>query len=376
MEKITPIIPDPTPLKVVFAVETSSNLWNTIAHYLNKKEYSVLLINPLTTYHSRPLMNHDFSKTDPKDAFLVAKNAFEGNYNFYRNFPPQVNELHQLSITYDKLLKDRNRNILRMRSFMDTIFPEYVRFLNLDTKTSVYLLKSYFLPYHFLNLHVEKEAPIITKISNYNYGKPLLLKLKDAASKTIGVNKEAEEQSLRAILNSWLMEYEKINEQLNIISNHMITMAKKSEYFRILTSLKGISEKLAALFIAQCRELDKFTNYKQIEKMAGLNIRQNQSGNYTGPRHISHIGNKRLLWVIYQMTVETALYIPEVRIKFLKGQLKKKKYRKNIIAASSQLLKLIMALINEKREYEIREEKVKELKPLEERYKMLDKKAA
>jgi transposase len=374
--KITSFIPDPTPSKVVFAVETSSNLWNTIAHYLNEKGYTVLLINPLTTYHSRPLMSHDFSKTDPKDAFLVAKNAFEGNYNFYQNFPPEVNELHQLSIAYDKLLKDRNRNILRMRSLMDTIFPEYVRFLNLDTKTSVYLLKSNFLPYHFINLDSEKEAPIVAKISNNNYGKQLLVNLKDAAFKTIGVNKEAEEQSLRAILDSWLMEYEKINEQLKIISYHMITMAKKSEYFCILTSLKGISDKLAALFIAECRELDKFTNYKQIEKMAGLNLRQNQSGNYTGPRHISHIGNKRLLWIIYQMTVETALYIPEVRIKFLKGQLKKKKYRKNIIAASSQLLKLIMALIKEKREYEIKEEKVKELKPLEEKYKKLNKKAA
>ena len=147
---------------------------DTIAHYLNEKGYTISLIKPLTTYHSRLLMNHDFSKTDPKDAFLVAKNAFEGNYNFYQNFSSEVNELHQLSITYDKLLKDRNKNILRMRSFMDTIFPEYVRFLNLDTKTSVYLLKSYFLPCHFFNLDIEKEAPIITKISNNNYGKPLL----------------------------------------------------------------------------------------------------------------------------------------------------------------------------------------------------------
>ena len=372
-KKVTSIIPDPEPLKVVFAIETSANLWNTLAHYLNEKGYTLLLINPLTTYHSRPLMSHDFSKTDPKDAFLVAKNALEGNYNFYQNFPHDVNELHQLSITYDKLRKDRNKNILRMRSFMDTIFPEYALFLNLDTKTSVYLLKSYFLPYHFLNLDIEKEAHIIAEISKNNYGKPLLENLKAAASQTIGINKEAEEQTLRLILNSWLMEYEKINEQVNIISHRMITMAKKSDYFHILTSLKGISDKLASLFIAECRDLDKFNNYKQIEKMAGLNIRQNQSGNYTGPRHISHIGNKRLLWIIYQMTGETALYVPEVRIKFLKGQLKKKKYRKNIIAASSQLLKLIMALIKEKRHYEIKEEKVKELKPLEEKYKIIQR---
>jgi hypothetical protein len=27
-------------------------------------------------------MSHYFSKTDPKDAFLVAKNALEGHYDF------------------------------------------------------------------------------------------------------------------------------------------------------------------------------------------------------------------------------------------------------------------------------------------------------
>ena len=282
----------------------------------------------------------------------------------------------RLSITYDKLLKDRNRNLLRMRSLMDMVFPEYVHFLNLDTKTSVYLLKSYFLPQHFLNLAVEKEAPLITKIANGNYNNKLLLNLKKAAAKTIGVNKEREEQSLRIMLNSWLMQYEQINEQMNIILKEMITMAKTTDYFTILISLKGISDNLAARFIAECRELDNFNNYKQIEKMAGLNLRQNQSGNYTGYRRISHIGNKRLLTVIYQMTAETALYIPEVRIKFLKRQLKKKNYRKNIIAASSQLLKLIMALIKEKKEYETKEEKLKELKTLEEQYKKLDKKLA
>jgi len=35
--------------------------------YLNREEYQVLLVNPLTT-HSRPLTNNDYLKTDPKDA--------------------------------------------------------------------------------------------------------------------------------------------------------------------------------------------------------------------------------------------------------------------------------------------------------------------
>jgi transposase len=368
-KKLNSIISQYTTDNLVFAVESSCNLWKTIAYYLHEKDYTVLLVNPLTTHHSRPLMNHDFSKTDPKDAFLIAKNAFDANYDFYQSLSPQINSLHQLSITYDKLLKDKNKNLLRMRSLMEEVFPEFLDCLNIDTKTALFLLESSFLPHHFINLDIEKLAPVITSISHSNYNKQLLLNLKDAASKTIGVNKISEEQSLRIILNSWLLEFKQINNQTAILMAEMIALAKQTDHFKILTSIKGISDNLASRFIAECRELNNFQHYKQIEKLAGLNLRLSQSGDYVGPRHISHIGDRRLLHIIYQMTAETAMYIPEVRIKFLTRQIKNKAYRKNIIASSSELLQLIMALIKKKKTYEFKENKIQQLALLEQKYK-------
>jgi transposase len=369
-KKLRSIIPQFTPDNLIFAIEASCNLWKTIAYYLHDKGYTVLLVNPLITHHSRPLMTHDFTKTDPKDAFLVAKNAFDAHYDFYQSLSPQINRLHQLSITYNKLLKDKNRNLLRIRSLMEEVFPEFLNCLSIDSKTALFLLESYFLPYHFLNLDSEKLAPVITTISHSNYNKQLLLNLKKAASNTIGVNKISEEQSLRIILNSWLLEFKQINNQMALLMNEMITLARQSDHFKILTSIKGISDNLASQFIAECRDLNNFKHYKQIEKLAGLNLRLCQSGNYIGARHISHIGDRRLSRIIYQMTAETVIYIPEVRIKFLTRQLKKKAYRKNIIAASSALLQLIMALIKKNKTYEFKQEKLQQLALLEEKYKM------
>jgi len=108
--------------------------------------------------------------------------------------------------------------------------------------------------------------------------------------------------------------------------------------------------------------------------MAGLNLRISDSGGGVGIRRINKLGNKRLSKLIYQMTTQTARFIPEVRIKFLKRQLTKKCYRKNIIAASSVLLKILMALIKEKRKYEFREDKVKEMKLLDKKYERAEKK--
>jgi len=368
-EKLDERLGSYSPEDLVFAVETACDLWKTIVDYLSREGYTVLLVNPLTTYHSRPLMNNDFSKTDPKDALLVATNAYNGNYNEYRRFSPEINRLHRLSITYDKLIKDRQRVILRMRAFMEEVFPEYLKCLSVEIETSLYLLERYFLPEHFQELDIGEHEWTIRRMSNGNHGAKTLKKLKEYGERSIGREVEAEEDSLRLILDCWIGEIRQLNRSIKGIGKAMIQLAERDEYFEILTSVPGISKITAARFIGECRDLNLYNHYRQIEKMAGLNLRLCDSGKYEGSRRISGIGNRRLLKLLYIMTGHTVKFTPEVRIKFLKRQLKKKSYRKNIIASSSILLKLLMSLIKNKRKYEIKEETLKELAKMQLKYK-------
>ncbi len=155
---------------------------------------------------------------------------------------------------------------------------------------------------------------------------------------------------------------------MNSVLEQLIPLVEQTPYFDILTSLKGISVKLAALFIAETRELCNYRHYKQLEKLIGYNLRQTDSGQYSGARHMSHIGNRRLAWIVYKMTEEAAKYVPEVRLKFLRRQLRKRSYRKNIIASAPTLLKLIVALVRENREYRYNPDLSEELKELEQKY--------
>ena len=101
-------------------------------------------------------MNDDFSKTDPKDALIVATNAQGGNYTSYRRFSSEVNKLHRLSIAYEKVSKDRQKAVARLRALMEEVFPEYLSCIGVDTKGSLYLLERYFLPGHFRRLRVKR----------------------------------------------------------------------------------------------------------------------------------------------------------------------------------------------------------------------------
>jgi len=363
------------PEEVVFAIENSCNLWKTLAGYLTIKGYKVVLVSPLTTRRSRPLMNHDFSKTDSKDAFLVAQNAQQGNYNRYRFNSLCMESLHQLSISYSKLLKDRVKNIQRLRSFMDNVFPEYMKvFPDISVDTSLYLLENYFRPDHFLKMEIGKELLAIKRISQGNYGKEKLTELRGQAKESIGLREPVEETSQRLILDSWIESVRLIKRRMKEIEKEMVRLASESDNFEILISLKGVSNLSAARLIAECRDFEGVSHYGQIEKFAGLNVRVSESCRSSGARHINGIGNKRLNHILNQMTEQTVRYLPEVGNKYMRRQLKKPSYRKNIIASIPQLLKLIIALLRENRPYEFKEEKLKEMAELKEQYEELRKK--
>jgi len=78
-------INDLNPNNVVFAVEISINLWQKLCYFLSGKGFTVLMVSPLFTWHERPKINNNFSRTDPKDALAVANCARQGYFNFYKN---------------------------------------------------------------------------------------------------------------------------------------------------------------------------------------------------------------------------------------------------------------------------------------------------
>ena len=251
-QKLLHILPNCNPDTTDFAIETSCNLWITLAFYLHHEGYQVLLVSPLTTYHSRPIVNHDFSRTDPKDAFLIADNAHHGYFDVYQTFTPLSNAMHRLSITYSKLRKDLAQNRARLRASIEQIFPEFLSFISLNTQTGMYLLKRYLFPDDFLNLDLEKETSAIVVMSRNQYDHQTLLDLQDAAKHTIGVTKSNEECiAERLSVNSWIALIEAVSSQMESVFKALHDYAAQLPEYDILHSIKGISDITASQFLAE-----------------------------------------------------------------------------------------------------------------------------
>lgn len=359
----------------VFAIEAACNLWQKLADSLIVQGLTVVIINPLSTYKARSLINHSFSKTDAKDALVIANVTREGYFDFYRVHSDSTKALHDLSVTYDKLKKSLSQAKLRLRALVELTFPEFPKIVRMNSNTALYLLEDYITPQEFLDANVFKTVQGMGKVSRKQKGVRTLQKIQEAAMNSIGLSIDEEQiQAAHLARDAWIAMIQLLLIQIDQVLKQIISMAKQKTYFDILTSIKGISDISASLFIAEVRDIYNFSHYKQIEAFAGLSLRCSDSGKYRGYRHINHIGNGRLRSILYGMTVETKNYIPEVRIRFLKRQMKQDRYRRNIISCTSNLLKLIMSLVKENQPYQFREEKVKELELLEKQFEELQEK--
>jgi transposase len=369
---IAKVIPSCNVHDVVFAIETACNLWETLASYLRSRGYHVVLVSPLSTHHARPIMSMEFSRTDPKDAYIVATVAQRGAFQAYERFPAEQTAMHQLAITYGKLRNDLAQNRARVHAVLDRLFPEFPRTLLPQRASAVYLLKKYLFPDEFLAMDIRTEALVIEQISRRQCGRATLEALQKAASTSIGLVRHSDERLAdRLSLDAFLALIECAEQQINRVLDELVVRAQELPQFERLTSLAGVGKRLAALFLAEVQDLSRFSHYKHIEKLAGLNLKLFDSGRYSGTRHISSIGNSRLRWVLYKMTEETARRVPEVRIKYLHRQLKRRMHVKNIVASIPQLLQLIMAMEKDQRNYQERPEILLELKNLESKYAQL-----
>ena len=254
-----------------------------------------------------------------------------------------------------------------------------MKILPLDSLTGHHLLERYLFAEDFLRLDLDDEAARLRALARGQHAPETLRELQSRARQTIGVTLSEEQQRpQRLSAQAWLRLIETLKAEIAEIqdgSTELIGLSKQTPYHAPLTSLKGSSELLAALLLAELRDPAPITHIKQIERLAGLNLYVHDAGRYKGRRRISHMGTARLRWVLYRMASETSKYVPEIRCKYLRRRLAGQTNRpKNLGAVIPPLLRLVMTLIREEPPYEQRPDTLAAMRRLE--AKLAEKKPA
>lgn len=141
--------------------------------------------------------------------------------------------------------------------------------------------------------------------------------LKNATKNRVGIKKasliyEAAENSIevpvgldgaRYRLDLIIRSLEKFQKEIDDVESIMSNYLIETGYSEYLLSIQGVGIVTAAIFLAEIGDIAKYDDYKQIQKIAGLNLKETSSGMKKGKTKISKRGHPNLRNILYQASM-------------------------------------------------------------------------
>ncbi|WP_218185368.1 transposase, partial [Calditerricola satsumensis] len=98
--------------------------------------------------------------------------------------------------------------------------------------------------------------------------------LRASAERSIGLTQDL--HAARLSLRCWLQEYDLLRQQLEEIEQAIAELLKRIPGAMEMLSIPGVSEMTVAGFLAETGDLRQYRDWRQIRKLAGLNIVENR----------------------------------------------------------------------------------------------------
>ncbi|KKC29668.1 transposase [Caldanaerobacter subterraneus subsp. pacificus DSM 12653] len=151
----------------------------------------------------------------------------------------------------------------------------------------------------------------------------------------------------------------------------MEELLKKIDIAEYLLSIPGIGVITVAGFLAEVGDIGKYTHYKQIQKLGGLNITDNQSGKHRGKTKISKRGRPELRNLLYKASLTLVAKNKEFKALynyFLRRRENPLEKKQALIAISIKLIRVMFTLAKKKEKYDsqkvLGEYRMKQIKEL------------
>ena len=243
---------------------------------LEANGYDYVEFNPLLVHKFSSTQTLRRTKTDKKDASMIAKYLMTIDYKPYVNSFYHINNLKSLTRLRETLITDRTRFLNQITSYLDQIFPEFKPlFENGLNESAFYLLTHYMTPAKMSKLDSNKYSKMKSELRHpISYQK--ICQIKDAAINTIGHTSKALEYALEASLNLYLT----LDKQIDELESKII------EIYDFLNchihTIKGISKLTSAGILSEIGNFSKFLTPAQIQAYAGLEPSKNDSGTHDG----------------------------------------------------------------------------------------------
>lgn len=286
---------------VLVGCEPTGHYWFTFGDYVQSKGMKLVFVNPYHVKQSKEMDDNSPKKTDQKDPKTIAKLVVEGRY-LYPYIPTGVYaELRAAMSSRERILKELSATENRIQRWLKIHFPEYlIVYKQIHTVSGLMVLEQAPLPQDIIALGVDGINRIWREAKLRSVGIKRAKTLVEAAHNSIG---RPGGRCSRTELILLLEDYRTKRQQLEAITAVLEEEVRKIPHIEQLLAIKGVGIVTIAGFLSETGDISRFTSPKQIQKLAGLELRENSSGKHKGRSSISKRGRKRLRKILFQVVL-------------------------------------------------------------------------
>ncbi|QYF84881.1 IS110 family transposase [Brevibacterium sp. PAMC21349] len=335
----------------IVGMEPTGHYWINLSKWLFKQGIEVVTVNPHLVKRNKENRDNTQSKSDKKDALVIADMVKNGYYAFVRNTSESFEILRVLMSNRDVVVKRLVSTINQLNRWVDIVFPELRQvFKDITGKGAIATLRLFPSPMELRSL---KPHDVVSGWKSIMKRQPGLKKaqlLLQLARKSVGTRQALEAYKFH--LEQLLEEYDLAVLQLERVEQEVKDVLKQIPFAKKLLAIKGISEISLAGILGEAGDLSGFSHGNSLLRHAGLHLAEASSGKWKGQMVISKRGRSRLRRFLYLATMSLVMNNMEFRaIHSHNVKVKKMKKMKSIMKLIGKLARIFVGIARRNESY-------------------------
>ncbi len=283
----------------IVGMEPTGHYWFNFGYALKEEGTKVVLVNPMHVKRSKEFDDNNPTKNDRKDPKTIAMLVKDGRY--LEPYMPEgvYRELRIAMEIRERYVKQITIIDNKVQRWLSIYFPEFKTvFKDWTGKGAIIALKNFATPEKVKAKGIESIAAMWKAEIKRAVGTKHAVKLVRAAEVSVGVKEgiKSAEYDLLSLIEEYEFALMKLETTMTLIEELLFQIPNIAE----LLAIKGIGIVTVAGFIAEVGDIGRFEHPKQIQKLAGLNLKENSSGKQKGKTTLSKRGRKRLRRLLFQ----------------------------------------------------------------------------
>uniref|UniRef100_UPI004037E590 IS110 family transposase n=1 Tax=Alicyclobacillus tolerans TaxID=90970 RepID=UPI004037E590 len=341
---------------VIVGMESTGHYFFNLANWLIDREIEVVLVNPATTSRNKENRDNTPSKSDPKDAAIIADLVSRGYYSPYRPKKGSLQRINILVRARERIVRDMTRTKNRIYGWLDVYFPEYLRvFKDPFCRRSLATLRQMPTPTDVKELSAQE---VVQKWEEDKMVRPggarglskaaVLLR---AARHSVGSCIALEEAKWE--LERLVKDYERQQEERQEVEDRIKGLLHEVPQARLLETT-GLPPLVRAVLLACAGDLGQLEHGNQLLRMAGMNLAEKSSGKYKGKIKLSKRGNPLLRKYLYLAVLYLVGNTPVFRMWHEHNvQVKRMSKMGSLIKLIGKLARILVAMARKKEPFSV-----------------------